>query len=83
MEEHNEIQLSAQGRIVIPAALRRTLGFNPGDKLIAHQEQGRLVLEKASSVKRRLQQRFAHIPAETSLADQLIAERRQEAEQES
>ena len=83
MECFNEIQLSAQGRLVIPASLRRSLGFNPGDKLIAYQQDGRLVLEKSDSIERRLRQRFAHIPQDENLAVELITERRSEARRES
>lgn len=36
----------------------------------------RLVLEKRKAALQRLRQRFAHIPAGASLADELIAERR-------
>ncbi|MCP4283661.1 MAG: AbrB/MazE/SpoVT family DNA-binding domain-containing protein [Gammaproteobacteria bacterium] len=83
VEGHDEIQLSAQGRLVIPAALRRALGFQSGDKLIVYQEDGRLVLEKSSTIKRRLKQRFDHIPKGDSLADELISERRLEARREA
>ena len=83
MEDHREVQLSAQGRLVIPAALRRALGFQPGDKLIAYQQDGRLVLEKSSTIERRLRQRFMHIPNDESLADELVTERRAEAHRES
>lgn len=83
MEGHSEVQLSAQGRLVIPAALRRALGFQPGDKLIAYQQDGRLVLEKSSAIERRLRRRFEHVPKDESLADELIAERRAEARRES
>ena len=83
MENHNEIQVSAQGRLVIPVALRRALGFQPGDKLIAYQEDGRLVLEKSTTIERRLKQRFDHIPQSESLVDELIAERRAEVHREA
>jgi len=83
MAEHREIQLRAQGRLVIPAALRKALGFAPGDVLVARRENERLVLEKASSIKRRLRERFARVPAEVSLAEELIAERREEGKRES
>ncbi len=65
---HNEVKLSAQGRLVIPAGLRRAFDFKPGDRLIAHQEDGRLVLEKANTIERRFKARFAHIPKEDNLA---------------
>ena len=42
-------------------------------------EDGRLLLEKREAVLRRLRQRFAHIPAGVSLADELISERRTES----
>ncbi len=80
---HDEVQLGAQGRLVIPAKLRKALGFKPGDRLIARLEDDRLVLEKASSVERRLRALFAHIPSDVSLADELIAERREEARRET
>ena len=77
-----EIQLDPQGRIVIPAYLRRTLGFEAGDRLIARKEDGRLVLEKPEVIKQRLKKRFAHIPSTISLAQQLIDERKKEADEE-
>ena len=38
-----EVQLDPQGRLVIPAQLRRSLGFESGDSLIARMEDGRAV----------------------------------------
>ncbi len=67
---------------MVPAELRRELGFAPGDTLIATVEDGRLVLQKRETVLRRLRQRFAHIPPGVSLADELIAERRAESRRE-
>ena len=45
-----EVQLGPQGRLVIPAPLRRSLGFESGDSLIARMEEGRLILEKAETI---------------------------------
>lgn len=78
-----EVQLGPQGRLVIPAPLRRSLGFESGDSLIARMEEGRLILEKAETIKQRLKSRFAHLPPTTSLAEELIAERREEAKREA
>ena len=39
------LQVGPQGRIVIPAAVRQSLGIEPGDTLVARVEDGRLVLE--------------------------------------
>ena len=77
---HVEVQLGPQGRVVIPAPLRRLLGLETGDTLVARLEDGRLVLEKRETIKRRLKARFARLP---SLATELLAERREEAKREA
>ena len=78
-----EIHLGPQGRLVIPAPLRRSLGFEPGDSLIARMENGRLVLEKAGTIRQRLKNRFARLPPTISLAEELIKERRETAKREA
>jgi AbrB family looped-hinge helix DNA binding protein len=75
----NEVQIGAQGRLVIPAALRKALNLKPGDRLVARKEGDRLVLERRETVVKRLQASFEHIPKNVSLVDELIAERRAEA----
>ncbi len=79
----NEVQIGAQGRMVIPAALRKALNLNQGDRLIARKVAESLVLERRESVERRLRERFKHIPQDISLSDELIAERRTAAKQEA
>ena len=78
----NEVQVGAQGRLVIPAALRKALNLKPGDRLIARKEGDRLVLERRESIEKRLWEMFSQIPKEVSLVDELIAERRAEAQRE-
>lgn len=46
-------------------------------------KDGCLILEKAEMIKQRLKNRFAHLPSATSLAEELIAERREEAKWEA
>ncbi|MGB5252669.1 MAG: AbrB/MazE/SpoVT family DNA-binding domain-containing protein [Sedimenticolaceae bacterium] len=79
----NEVQLGPQGRLVIPAHLRRALDLKPGDRLIARKEGDSIVLERPENMIKRLQARFARVPADASLADELIAERQAEATRES
>ncbi len=67
---------------MIPAALRKALKIKPGDRLVARKVGESLVLERRETVERRLRERFRHIPRDVSLADELIAERRTEAERE-
>jgi AbrB family looped-hinge helix DNA binding protein len=78
-----EVTVGPQGRLVVPAALRRRLGLQPGDVLVATADEDRLVLERRDAILARLQGRFAHIPPDVSLADELIAQRRREAERET
>jgi AbrB family looped-hinge helix DNA binding protein len=77
-----EVIVGGQGRLVVPAALRRRLGIAAGDVLIARAEDDRLVLERRQAVLARLRKRFAVVPAGVSLVDELIEERRREAERE-
>ena len=84
MADRFEIVVGPQGRIVIPARLRRALGLNAGDRMTAAVEGDRLVLERREVVLGRLQSAFAAaVPPGVSLVDQLIRERRSEAVRES
>lgn len=78
----NDIQLGAQGRVVIPARLRRQLKLEPGDHLVARREGGCIVLEPRAAIAARLLARFASVPADVSLVDEVLAERRAEAKRE-
>jgi len=78
-----EVTIGPQGRIVVPAPLRRHLGFQPGEVLVARAEQGRLVLERREAVFARLRDRFALVPADVDLAAELIGHRREESVRES
>ena len=46
-------------------------------RLVARQEADRLVLEKPDGIKTRLKARFAQVPVERALVDELISERRE------
>jgi AbrB family looped-hinge helix DNA binding protein len=71
------IRFDTQGRALIPKPLRDAMGVKSGDEVVAWLEDGRLVLESRSTLLKRLQDRYADV--EGSLADELIAERREEA----
>ncbi|MBA2427198.1 MAG: AbrB/MazE/SpoVT family DNA-binding domain-containing protein [Actinobacteria bacterium] len=74
-----EVQIGPQGRIVIPAELRRVLNLQPGEVVLARVEGDRLVLERRQEVLRRLKSRFDEVSGDISLAQELIADRRVEA----
>jgi AbrB family looped-hinge helix DNA binding protein len=76
------VRVGLQGRIVVPAALRRRLGIKTGDVLVAHADDGRLVLERREEILAQIRKLFEHIPPGVSLVDELIAERRAEAARE-
>lgn len=78
-EHQVEVTLGAQGRLVVPARLRKQLGIDTGDVLAASVEGDRLVLEPRGAVLARLRERAAAVPAGVSMVDELIAERRREA----
>lgn len=78
---HADVRLGAQGRLVVPASIRKALGFRPGETLVARIENGHLVIEKPEAVERRLHAYFRKFEGR-SLADELIAERREETRRE-
>jgi len=70
--------------VVIPAEMRRTLEIQPGETLMAHVEDDRLVLERREQILERLRGELrGTTPAGTSMVDELIAERRAEARREA
>jgi AbrB family looped-hinge helix DNA binding protein len=80
---HAKAALSANGRIVIPAAIRKELGFNSGDTLLMEVEDGALRIESYAVRIRRIQKSLEqYISSDRVLSDELIAERREEARRE-
>jgi len=74
------LRIGPQGRLVIPAALRRELALAPGDTLMARVESRRLVLESREQILRRLREELrGAVPEGVSMVDELIAERREDA----
>lgn len=63
---------------MIPAAIRQQLSLREGSELVAMVDDGGVLLLPRSEVKRRLRSMFVGI--RPSLADELISDRRREAE---
>lgn len=80
-----EAKVISGGKIVIPAELRRKLGIMSGDRLIFEEsDDGQVVLKTYRQIVREVQQEFQRVlPAGISLVDDLLQQRRREAEQES
>jgi len=74
------VRLGERGRIVLPAALRRQLGVEAGERLVATlEDDGSVRLVSAQAVVRRLQGLFREDYPGRDLAEELLAERRREA----
>ena len=81
-QEQTEVRVGPQGRVVIPARIRRCLSLHSGQTLVARVEDGRLILELPEAIIARLKSRLQAVPSDVSLVDELIAERRQESRRE-
>lgn len=83
--EAAEVIVNRDGRVLIPAQVRRELNLAPGATLVLSVEDGRVVMESREQLIARIRREVADSwtgPAETSAADELIAERRAEADAE-
>ena len=83
MHTETRTRINENGRMVIPASVRKALGINPGDELVLRIEDDEL---RITTLKRRLErarQRIRrYIKLGRSLVDELIAERREAAKRE-
>ena len=81
--EHYRVSISANGRMVLPAGLRKQLKVEGGGLLVIRQDEGRLVLESVDDAVRRAQalvRRYA--PAAHDVTNELLPERRADAARE-
>lgn len=71
------------GRIVIPADIRKRLGIEIGENLNLELENDSLRITTRQAALRRIQESLTKlVPKGVSLVDELIADRRREAENE-
>ena len=76
-------KVDASGRVVIPADARLRKMLREGDTVVMEEDGNSLRIRTIQDVVREAQQYFCGIiPADVSLVDELIAERRAEAERE-
>jgi AbrB family looped-hinge helix DNA binding protein len=75
------LRLGPQGRLVIPADVRKLLKLCAGDSLVAWVEEGGLVIRRREAVRSELKGMLHASGRE--LAQELISERRREAKRES
>lgn len=83
MNAETRMRVNENGRVVIPASYRKALGIKAGDQVILRMEDDEL---RITTMKRRIeraQRRIRqYVKPGVSLADELIAERREAAKHE-
>ena len=83
MDNESFARVNENGRVVIPSSYRKALEIKAGDEVILRMEDGEL---RITTMKRRLeraQRRVRqYVKPGVSLADELIAERREAAKRE-
>jgi bifunctional DNA-binding transcriptional regulator/antitoxin component of YhaV-PrlF toxin-antitoxin module len=74
------VTMSSGGRLVIPADMRRELGLNEGVAVVLKIHDAALTIQTKSVAMAKAKALISkYVPAGISLADELIAERRDEA----
>lgn len=77
------VVLDKHGRILIPASIRKQMGWKAGERLaltVADQELS--ILSRRQAIQRIQEEVAKYIPAGVNLADELIQERRLEAQRD-
>ena len=83
MAHTERVTIGPQGRFVIPAAMRRHLGLDPGSVVLVRLEGDALRLESQEAALDRLRARYAKVAGGQSVVDELLAERREEAHRDA
>jgi len=81
MDEITRVRVDDQGRLMLPASLRRRMGISSGDTVLAAvEEDGRLVVWTFENGVRRAQEiARRHIAPGSYTVDDFLGERREEA----
>ena len=77
------VTVAENGRVVLPLALRRRLNVTRGGTVVIREEDGRLLLESVDDAIGRAQALVRRVaPDASGVVDELLSERRLEAESE-
>jgi AbrB family looped-hinge helix DNA binding protein len=82
MGQATAVKVGPQGRVVIPADLRRELDIGPGDELMVDVVDGQLVMWSRKQAVRRLRGMMRLPEGAPSSVDELLGERRAAFERE-
>lgn len=74
------VTLDRSGRVRIPVSMRRALGWNAGDTVLIQLHEGAVqIVSPREAISRAQAIVRAYVPADVSLVDELLAERRRES----
>jgi len=74
------VRIGRQGRVIIPAPVRKALGLCSGDFMLCRAAQNQLILKARRAAEEDLWAKFAGVRG--SLSNELIRERRKDARRE-
>lgn len=78
---HELVKIGSNGRFVIPAEFRKALGVAEGDEVLLRFVDGELrISSRAAGIRRAQQLVRRHVPQDVSLVEELLDDRRQEAQ---
>jgi len=78
------VKIGDDGRVVIPASLRKELNIRPGDTLVIESDGDSLLVRGYDRVLKEVQAAFADIaPPNVLISEELLSDRRAEADRES
>lgn len=80
-----DVVATENGRLTIPAQVRRAAGIEPGAALVVYVEDGRVIVETREQLVNRIKRDVAAVWTSDSgsVVDELIADRRAEADREA
>lgn len=86
MEQTNPVyrcKVDPANRVVLPADVRRCLGITKGDEVLLEVDDQGIRITTAAQALRQAQEYFRSlVPADVSMTDELLRERREEAARE-
>jgi AbrB family looped-hinge helix DNA binding protein len=83
MSHRETVVVGDRGRIVLPSSIRAELGLEPGTRMVlSTEEDGSLRLRPYRAVADRGRGLYAKLARDGSLVDELLADRRAEAERD-
>ncbi|GAB4251813.1 AbrB/MazE/SpoVT family DNA-binding domain-containing protein [Deferrisoma sp.] len=82
MTQQARVSVAKNGRLVIPAALRKAIGLADGGDALLRVRDGRLEIEPLPAAVERAKTMVSRYAAGRNLVDELLRERRGEAERE-